>query len=101
MLSGEEMTGTRGGLPEEAEVEAEMSVLPLSRSRSANSIIGSLLIQGAVCLRDGTIVTTGAVTEAQQIGDEMTTMTHGIEIETEAGQGKDLGPGTEGRGTEV
>lgn len=47
------------------------------------------------------IVTTGAVTEPQQIEDEMTTTTHGIEIETEAGQGKELGQGTEGKETEV
>lgn len=60
---------------------------------------GVMLIQGAVFLRDGTIVTTGAATEAQQIEDGMTIMTHGIEIETEVGQ--DLGPGTEEKETEV
>ena len=60
-----------------------------------------MLIQGVVYLRDGTIVTTGAVTEAQQIEDEMTTTTHGIEIKTEAGQEKDLGLETEVKETEV
>ena len=68
---------------------------------SDRKFCGIMLTQGAVYLRDGMIVTTGAVTEPQQIEDEMTTTTLGIEIETEAGQGKELGQGTEGKETEV